>query len=234
MAEWIPGVSPRRAAEASSSGRLSLGIDGQSDIGRVVDALVSAPPSAVPRRRRRAFVLAALIALGEASNWAVALRFIRQAPYGQSEPLYGRDIGFYLFSLPAYVELKNWMLLAVGSSALVAGEKAFVDYSGKRIGIADPATGEIRAAEIFVGVLGASNLTLCGGDLDAATGGLDRRACADVPLFRRRAKAAGAGQSEERRDQGLVLRPRDQPHLWRDGVALLCRNPPNSAKKAKG
>ena len=41
----------------------------------------------------------------------------------------------------------------------VAGDKAFVDYSGKRIGIADPTTGEIREAEIFVGVLGASNLT---------------------------------------------------------------------------
>jgi transposase len=41
----------------------------------------------------------------------------------------------------------------------VAGEKAFVDYSGKRIGIVDPATGEIHEAEIFVGVLGASNLT---------------------------------------------------------------------------
>ena len=33
----------------------------------------------------------------------------------------------------------------------VAGEKAFVDYSGKRIGIADPTTGEIREAEIFGG-----------------------------------------------------------------------------------
>ena len=41
----------------------------------------------------------------------------------------------------------------------VAGDKAFVDYSGKRIGIVDPVTGEIREAEIFVGVLGASNLT---------------------------------------------------------------------------
>lgn len=40
-----------------------------------------------------------------------------------------------------------------------AGEKAFVDYSGKKIGVVDPATGEIREAEIFVGVLGASNLT---------------------------------------------------------------------------
>ena len=41
----------------------------------------------------------------------------------------------------------------------VAGDKAFVDYSGKRVGIVDPSTGEIREAEIFVGALGASHLT---------------------------------------------------------------------------
>ena len=41
----------------------------------------------------------------------------------------------------------------------IAGHKAFVDYSGKRVAIADPLTGEIRMAEIFVGVLGASHLT---------------------------------------------------------------------------
>lgn len=39
------------------------------------------------------------------------------------------------------------------------GEKLFVDYSGKKIGIVDSTTGEILEAEIFVGVLGASNLT---------------------------------------------------------------------------
>jgi transposase len=41
----------------------------------------------------------------------------------------------------------------------VAGHKAFVDYSGKKVPITDPLTGEVRMAEIFVGVLGASNLT---------------------------------------------------------------------------
>jgi transposase len=40
-----------------------------------------------------------------------------------------------------------------------AGHKAFVDYSGKKAPIVDPLTGEIRLAEIFIGVLGASNLT---------------------------------------------------------------------------
>ncbi|HEX3365535.1 MAG TPA: IS21 family transposase [Phenylobacterium sp.] len=41
----------------------------------------------------------------------------------------------------------------------VAGDKLFVDYSGKRLGITDPITGEVRLAEIFVAVLGASNYT---------------------------------------------------------------------------
>ncbi len=41
----------------------------------------------------------------------------------------------------------------------VAGDKVFVDYSGKKIAIVDRRTGEIREAELFVAVLGASNFT---------------------------------------------------------------------------
>lgn len=40
-----------------------------------------------------------------------------------------------------------------------AGEKAFVDYSGKKPCVVDPATGELVEVELFVAVLGASNLT---------------------------------------------------------------------------
>ena len=39
----------------------------------------------------------------------------------------------------------------------VAGEKMFVDYSGQKVEIIDGLTGEIREAEIFVAVLGASS-----------------------------------------------------------------------------
>src|SRR6202048_564209 len=48
-------------------------------------------------------VLAILVAAAEVSNWEVFLRFVYQVPYGESDPLYGKDIGFYLFSLPAFV-----------------------------------------------------------------------------------------------------------------------------------
>ena len=40
-----------------------------------------------------------------------------------------------------------------------AGEKLFVDYAGHTASVVDPKTGEIREAQIFVGVLGASNFT---------------------------------------------------------------------------
>ncbi len=40
-----------------------------------------------------------------------------------------------------------------------AGEKAFIDYSGKRPSIVDASTGEVIDVELFVMVLGASNYT---------------------------------------------------------------------------
>jgi uncharacterized membrane protein (UPF0182 family) len=68
-----------------------------------------------------ACVLAALVALGEVNNWHVLLQFLYQVPYGASDPLFNNDISFYLFTLPAYIAIKNWMLLTLFLSALFAG-----------------------------------------------------------------------------------------------------------------
>lgn len=43
----------------------------------------------------------------------------------------------------------------------LAGEKCFVDYAGHTMPVTDRNTGEIRQAQIFVGVMGASNYTYC-------------------------------------------------------------------------
>jgi transposase len=40
-----------------------------------------------------------------------------------------------------------------------AGEKLFVDYSGKKPHLVDPTSGEVVEVELFVAVLGASNYT---------------------------------------------------------------------------
>jgi len=41
----------------------------------------------------------------------------------------------------------------------VAGERVFVDYSGTTMSVIDPTSGEVRSAELFIAVMGASNMT---------------------------------------------------------------------------
>ena len=47
------------------------------------------------------------------------------------------------------------------------GEKLFVDYAGHSVGVTDRHSGQVRQAQVFVAVLGASSLHLCRGHLDA-------------------------------------------------------------------
>ena len=65
-------------------------------------------------------VVAAFVAFGWTANWNLALNYIDQVPYGQSDPLFGNDFSFYLFSLPAFVALKGWMLFVLALGALLA------------------------------------------------------------------------------------------------------------------
>ena len=81
-------------------------------------------------------LLALLVAWAELYNWGVFLGAIYQAPYGANDPLFDEDIGFYLFSLPAYVAVKNWMLFALLLSALLAGAiywaHGHIEYDAQR------------------------------------------------------------------------------------------------------
>ena len=73
-----------------------------------------------------AVVTGLLIAIGDTGKWDLILRFIHQVPYGRNDPLFAKDIGFYLFSLPVYIALKNWMLLILFLNAMLAGAVYFV------------------------------------------------------------------------------------------------------------
>ncbi|MGC2587422.1 MAG: UPF0182 family protein, partial [Pseudolabrys sp.] len=90
-----------------------------------------------------ACIIAALVAWGEVNNWDLFLRFLYQVPYGANDPLYSNDIGFYLFTLPAYIATKNWMLLTLFLSALFAGAiywvHGHIDHTAQRPSISPAA-----------------------------------------------------------------------------------------------
>lgn len=68
-----------------------------------------------------AILVGLFMAAAELPSWDIALRFVNQVPYGKADPVFGKDIGFYLFSLPAWLALRNWLLLLVCGCAVVAG-----------------------------------------------------------------------------------------------------------------
>ncbi|WP_408198644.1 IS4 family transposase [Paraburkholderia sediminicola] len=64
----------------------------------------------------------------------------------------------YTWFCTRYSEWANALPLTLRQTH-APGEKLFVDYSGDKVAIINADTGEIREAELFVAVLGASNYT---------------------------------------------------------------------------
>ncbi len=53
-----------------------------------------------------------------ASQWESLLLFFNSVPFGLEDPLFGRDIGFYVFQLPALTALYNWLSFTLGITFL--------------------------------------------------------------------------------------------------------------------
>src|SRR4029077_9775013 len=71
----------------------------------VVQLSRGAAAGGVTRRLRRlalpaALGLALLFGLGAADGWLSLLRFLHRTPFGVTDPVYGRDVGYYVFTLP--------------------------------------------------------------------------------------------------------------------------------------
>ena len=56
--------------------------------------------------------------LAAARGWQVALEFLHPTPFGQADPIFQRDIGFYLFRLPLWQNLRH-SLVGLGVWALL-------------------------------------------------------------------------------------------------------------------
>ncbi len=40
----------------------------------------------------------------------MTLRYLYQQPFGSTDPIFGKDVGFYVFSLPFYIFVQTWLL----------------------------------------------------------------------------------------------------------------------------
>jgi uncharacterized protein len=64
---------------------------------------------------------ALLSAFYAASQWETWLYYLNATAFGQADPILGRDVGFYVFSLPFYQFIQGFLLTLVIVSAIVSG-----------------------------------------------------------------------------------------------------------------
>jgi uncharacterized membrane protein (UPF0182 family) len=57
-----------------------------------------------------AIFLAFTFASGAASQWEELLLFLNRIPFAIDDPIFNRDVGFYIFELPVYEFLQGWLL----------------------------------------------------------------------------------------------------------------------------
>ena len=52
------------------------------------------------------------------SQWLVTLQFLNATPFGEVDPIFGRDAAFYIFTLP-FLDFARYMVLAVMTLAFI-------------------------------------------------------------------------------------------------------------------
>ena len=56
-------------------------------------------------------IVALLAGIAGASSWLMWLSYFHAAPFGQTDPLFGREVGFYVFRLPVYQAVRQQAML---------------------------------------------------------------------------------------------------------------------------
>ncbi|MEO3757550.1 UPF0182 family protein [Mycobacterium sp. B14F4] len=99
-------------------------------------------------------VIAGLIAQ---SNWATVQMFLHGGSFGVDDPEFGHDIGFFVFDLPFYRSVLNWLFVTV-CLALAANLVTHYLFGGMRLGSGDGLL--TSAARVQLAVLAGSVILL--------------------------------------------------------------------------
>ncbi|MFN8637654.1 MAG: UPF0182 family protein [Chloroflexota bacterium] len=62
-------------------------------------------------------LLAVIMGSVASGQWPVLARFLEQVPFGTADPIFGKDVGFFVFTLPFLRAAHSWLL---GTAVLVA------------------------------------------------------------------------------------------------------------------
>ena len=79
-------------------------------------------------------VVAIVFGVIAASNWDLFLKFENSVPFGVADPLFGRDVGFYIFTLPLLDTVRGWVFTATVTIGLLTLLVYFINFNMRGVG----------------------------------------------------------------------------------------------------
>lgn len=87
-------------------------------------------------------IIALFMGFSEGASWEKILIYLNRTSFGITEPIFNRDVGFYMFSLPFWEFVRNWLSFALTLIAVVVGAiyvlKRAIKYEYKKLIIETP------------------------------------------------------------------------------------------------
>ena len=102
-------------------------------------------------------LVALVVAMNTADQWYTVLQYMRAPLFEWKDPILGYDAGFYVFTLPVLVPLKNLVMMLIVMGGVAAGLGYFVGGA-----IAWPGEPITRPAATHLGILGSLLLLAIG------------------------------------------------------------------------
>ena len=72
-------------------------------------------------------VVSGMVGLEAATHWDEWLRYFNSTPFGVADPVFHKDIGFYVFQLPFLNYLYYWLFFALAASTIAAAALHYAD-----------------------------------------------------------------------------------------------------------
>ncbi len=95
-----------------------------------------------------ALVIGAYAGLLAGGAWDIWLRYRYQAPFGEADPIFGRDIAFYFFTLPALESLTS-LFFTLALVSLIGTAAIYVVRGASRVAMREPMRGPMLGSDIF-------------------------------------------------------------------------------------
>ena len=105
---------------------------------------VAAVPLQTKKFLSKAFIIASLAVIAVfglgfgfsfASKWELFLKAANSVSFQITDPIFNKDISFFVFSLPVYDFINGWALTAAIAITIVTGVMYFLNYSARGVGI---------------------------------------------------------------------------------------------------